>query len=192
MSRRGPRCPGEHPDVQERTWVSRRGPRCPRGHLAVQERTKVPRREPRCPGGDPGIQEGLSALGTFWGGGGPPARRGAAGARHWGAGGHGDGLDPLGEGDGRQELDQHDVVVLGAGVVVGVRHQLLHHLPLLAPFPREEVVLAQADGGDPAAPKGHTWDGWRGGQDTGDTATCVGLGDHGVAVDLVGQRLQHG
>jgi len=114
-------------------------------------------------------------LGTFWGGGGPPSRSGAGGAGLREAGGHGDGLDPFGEGDGRQELDHHDVVVLGGGIVVGVCHQLLHHLLHLAKLPRVEVVLAQADGGDPAAGGTDTWDTRRGGWDHETVAREWGL-----------------
>lgn len=137
--------------------------------------THPSRRGPRLSGGDPGFQKRPRALGTFWGGGGPPSRGGAGGARLWEAGGHGDGMDPAGEGDGRPELYHHDVVVLGGGVVVGVWHQFLHHLPHLTPLPRVEVVLAQADGGDPTAGRREAWDTQRGGEDHKTMAHVWGL-----------------
>lgn len=65
MTRRGPRCPGEDPDVQERTRTFMRGSRCQGGDPSdhgenphLQEGAKTSRRGLRPPGHDPGVQEG--------------------------------------------------------------------------------------------------------------------------------------
>lgn len=86
---------------------------------------------------------------TFRAAGAAPARHDALGVGRWTSPGEGHGLDVVDEAHGLLELQQHDVVVVGGGVVAGVDEGLGRVDALLRPLLGLQAVVAHADGDGP-------------------------------------------
>ena len=111
-------------------------------------RPDVPRNPPlKPPSSPPPLPPVVPLLSpTFGAAGAPPTGDDAFGVGGGAFFGEGDGLDVLGEADGFLELEEHDVVVVGGGVVVGVDEGLGRGDALLRALLRLQAVVAHPDG----------------------------------------------
>jgi len=91
----------------------------------------------------------VQVLRTFRAGGGPPTRDLAGLAGHGATGSQWQRFDLLGDADGREELDEHQVAVLVGLVVAGVLEDL-GRAPALFSAPRVLVGLTPEPHGDEA------------------------------------------